>query len=111
MASTVLQKWDIVNDDRTTYWLSHHDCETTRNAIVRFLDSVTVLPAVKQTLMNVATEMGVATAREVLWQSRVDNARIARNLNADVLPIWVSRQEMDTLHTVPNLPDPVKKIA
>lgn len=95
---------DLLMDLRNVYWVPRNECGRAQDAINAFFNAATVMPAVKEALREVLLELDVTRVREDVWPEGVANARLAKNISSELLPILMSDSELSALRMIPGLP-------
>lgn len=93
---------------RIPYWLASAERTDLARLIVSTLTASDVLPTLEAMLGGVLTELGVAEARDRVWPDRTSQVRAAAGLDLDVLPVRMSREEIEAVRSLPDLPVPVR---
>lgn len=93
---------------RIPYWLATPERTSLAETLIEVLDTTSVFPAVRTVLEGVLTELGVAEARDRVWPDRTARVRATAGLPEDVLPIRMSRDELDAVFALPTLPSTVR---
>lgn len=93
-----------VTPTRLPCWLDPTDRQILAESIVELLTTTSTFPGLREAFDAVLTELGVAEARNHMWPERVQIARRAHGMDADVLPIRMSREERNAVLGLPQLP-------
>jgi hypothetical protein len=92
------------------YWLAARQREQLAQAVRASLSARQVHPVAAIHLEDVLTELHVAAARDAVWPASAARVRLATGWDDDVLPVRLSAAELDSVLSVPDLPDAVRAL-
>ena len=92
------------------YWLAAPQREQLAQAVRASLTGRLVHPVSAIHLEDVLTELHVAAARDAVWPASAARVRLATGWDDDVLPVRLSAAELDSVLSVPGLPEPVRTL-
>ena len=89
------------------HWLASAERTQLAVAVRAALESSTVHPVTAVHLADVLTELHVAAARDAVWPATAARVRRVTGWGADVLPVRLSARELESVLSLPALPEPL----
>ena len=89
------------------HWLAGGERKQLAVAVRAALESSTVHPVTAVHLADVLTELHVAAARDAVWPATAARVRRVTGWGADVLPVRLSARELESVLSLPALPEPL----
>ncbi|HEX2075341.1 MAG TPA: hypothetical protein VHF92_16270 [Geodermatophilus sp.] len=87
------------------HWLAGGERQQLAVAVRAALESSTVHPVTAVHLADVLTELHVAAARDAVWPASAARVRRVTGWGADVLPVRLSARELESVLSLPALPE------